>query len=383
APVAEPEPALAAEAAPEPAPAAPEPWRKPDEFRFGWKEWTGASLMAAFVLAALVVPRSCKRQPPPSFADESGLTGFARCAEGEPRPVEGYAGAMELAPEVVSRVAAAVAFGPRTGCSAVLVDADRLMSAGHCGWRVGDVVDFAYPKPLGEREVDRRPSEWRVAEVLATADAATADYAVLRLDVAEWEEEAPPRTFVPPPEPLEIADAVAGGWVALVGHAQDVLRDAQPEAPSKKVHASALPDAMEPVDGQFFTHYAASRPGTSGAPVVDMEGRVVGIHIVGGCRAGSEGCLADYARCEGGGNFAMTAAAIPLRSAAAAVAARDPEASADEGMEPDAVDDAPSDDTAGEEAATATLGSSGFGGLRLQLQSPSLAFPGGRRPALE
>ncbi len=181
-------------------------------------------------------------------------------------PVEQYAGAAGAPEPFVDFHESRVGFHVNVGCSGTLISDDLFISAGHCGYLVGDTVRFDYQvSPTG---APRPVRDFTVAQVVEQEHNATWDYAIVRLAGS------PGREFGH--ANLAAIDPPVSSVVTLIGH---------PSTRAKEIHAGPVADYASPLGANWFRYWVDTEPGNSGSGILDAQGRLVGVHTNGGCTA--------------------------------------------------------------------------------------------------
>jgi V8-like Glu-specific endopeptidase len=137
--------------------------------------------------------------------------------------VEQYDGTLGVSLAWVQRHEGAVAYQVSPGCSGTMISDDLFISAGHCGYRVGDVIRFNYQDdPSGN---PRATQDFTVATIVEQEDNVNWDYAIVRLNGN------PGRIFGY--ARLANRDEDAGDNVVIIGH---------PNGVPKALHAGPILD---------------------------------------------------------------------------------------------------------------------------------------------
>jgi len=159
-------------------------------------------------------------------------------------------------------------------CTGTLIDSNLMLTAGHCGPRVGDAVWFNYQKaPSGQG--NRTPVQHTITEVVELVNDADHDYAIVRLNGAPG---------------AQFGTAVVGHQDPPAGNTLITIIQ-HPDGKRKRVHAERYVDENPSYnDDNWFRHRVDTEVGSSGSGLLDSSGRIVGIHTNGGCnsRGGNE-----------------------------------------------------------------------------------------------
>lgn len=182
--------------------------------------------------------------------------------------VEQYDGTLGVSLTWVQRHEGAVAYQVSPGCSGTMISDDLFISAGHCGYGVGDVIRFNYQDdPNGNPQV---PQDFTVAAIVEQEDNANWDYAIVRLNGN------PGRIFGY--ARLADRDEDIGDNVVIIGH---------PAGVPKALHAGAVLDYASSLGANWFRHQVDTTGGSSGAGVLSEDGYLVGVHTNAGCNPGN------------------------------------------------------------------------------------------------
>jgi len=178
--------------------------------------------------------------------------------------VERYDGTLGVSTAFVARHEARVGYSVTAGCSGTLISDDLFLSAGHCAYLVGDIVRFNYQNDPGGAA--RPTQDFTVTSIVEQENAAAWDYAIVRLGGS------PGREFGH--ASIAAVDPPVGSLVAIIQH---------PAGVPKKIHAGRVFDYASPDGPNWFRHQVDTTNGTSGSGVLDIDGRLVGIHTSPGC----------------------------------------------------------------------------------------------------
>lgn len=166
-------------------------------------------------------------------------------------------------------------------CTAALIGPHTAITAGHCvAWELsrGGACDGVW---LGFAQTNGRPPEWigcqRIASVSAPRDTLLSpDYAVLELD------ENPARRSIP----LGEGDVASGEIVQMVSVTADRFYDDVHEVRSRRCvvddNHQLAPWSPVPPSTVRVLSSCPIREGSSGAPVLDRDGRLRGLVHAGG-----------------------------------------------------------------------------------------------------
>lgn len=183
--------------------------------------------------------------------------------------------------EAVALLVGLSAPGEPTRCTAALIGRRRAITAAHCvAWELaaGGICDGVW---LGFAESDRRPSEWigcrRVAAGSKVSDTLLApDYAVLELQTD------PARRSIR----VGRGEVEAGEIVRMVSVTADRFYDDLHQMRSRRcvVHDDQRLSPSGPVAPPSIRVLSSCpiREGSSGAPILDREGRMKGLVHAGG-----------------------------------------------------------------------------------------------------
>jgi V8-like Glu-specific endopeptidase len=204
-------------------------------------------------------------------AEVQGLDGESQCGgTWDVQDVELYNGTLGVSQAFVNSRQARVGHAS-FGCSGTLVARDLFLSAGHCGYAVGNQIQFNY-QVNGSSPPNLRPIDTKqVIEVLEQVWTASADYALLRLGGS------PGDTYGY--TPMLASDPPVNSLVAIIQH---------PALEPKKVHAGPLFD-YNPINNGvgWFRHQVDTTGGSSGSGVLNTDGFIVGVHTTAGCNTAS------------------------------------------------------------------------------------------------
>lgn len=178
--------------------------------------------------------------------------------------VEQYDGTLGLTSGWMAAHEGPVGYHVRPGCSGTLISNDLFISAGHCGYRLGDTVRFNYQRSPGG--TIRPSTDTSVTAILEQRNDFSYDYAIVRLSGS------PGATFGA--TPINPVDAPVGSLVTLIGH---------PARVPKAVHAGPLIGYNSSLGPNWFRHRVDTTGGSSGSGVIDEDGRLVGVHTNAGC----------------------------------------------------------------------------------------------------
>jgi hypothetical protein len=155
-------------------------------------------------------------------------------------------------------------------CSAVAVSADIVMTNWHCGGPPDANAQDVWTQPVCNATIldfswddDRRSREFVCREVLEASNPEL-DVAFLRVQAIERADVLRPATL------LDRAP-----------RSEEVLMVHHPEAQPKQLTRNCRVSAGTDVGGNRFAHTCDSEGGSSGAPVFDVQGRVLGLHHEG------------------------------------------------------------------------------------------------------
>ncbi len=182
--------------------------------------------------------------------------------------VEQYDGTLGVSVDWVERHEGAVGYQVFPGCTGTLISEDLFISAGHCGYGVGDTVRFNYQDdPSGN---PRPTSDFSVVEVVEQEDNINWDYAIVRLDGDPGEEFGYAR--------LADRDEDIGDTVAIMQH---------PAGVPKVIHTGPVFDYSSPNGANWFRHQVDTTNGSSGSGILTTDGFLVGVHTSAGCDPGN------------------------------------------------------------------------------------------------
>lgn len=181
--------------------------------------------------------------------------------------VESYNGAAGAPAHFVAYHESRVGFHVRGHCSGTLISDDLFLSAGNCGYAVGDQVRFNYQ--LAADGVFYRPTrEYAVTQIVEQQNDASWDYAIVRLGGS------PGREFGH--ANLTAVEPSAAERVTIISHPHQL----------KEIHAGPTL-AVSPSQGSnWFSYLVDTEDGSRGAGILDQKGRLVGVHTDDGCFEG-------------------------------------------------------------------------------------------------
>jgi V8-like Glu-specific endopeptidase len=180
--------------------------------------------------------------------------------------VESYDGTAGVPASFVAYHESRVGYHVQGHCSGTLISDDLFLSAGNCGYGVGDVVRFDYQ--LTPDGWYRSPREYAVTQIVEQQNDASWDYAIVRLNGS------PGREFGH--ANLGTVDPPANSTLTIIGHPFQL----------KEVHAGPML-AVWSQGPNWFSYLVDTEAGSSGAGILDPQGRLVGVHTDGGCFEGS------------------------------------------------------------------------------------------------
>lgn len=174
--------------------------------------------------------------------------------------VESYDGTLGVSQTVVARHQLHV--GYHVGhCTGTLISDDLFLSAGHCGYSVGDTVRFNYQNaPDG---TPRPTQDYSVAAIVEQEYTATLDYAIVRLNGL------PGREFGH--ATIAATDPPVGSLLTIIQH---------PGGNPKGIHAGPVLDYP---GGNWLRHQVDTTGGSSGSGVLNTAGQLVAVHTNAGC----------------------------------------------------------------------------------------------------
>jgi hypothetical protein len=148
-------------------------------------------------------------------------------------------------------------------CSGTLIADDLFLTAGHCvdGSTVGDYVSFNYERGVNTKIL--RPEVFhRISAVLEDGRGGL-DYAIVRVEGNPGQRFGFATVAADDPPP--------GAQVTIIGH---------PDGTPKMIAAGTVSSV-----GGDYIEYANvdTLGGSSGSGIIDAQGRVVGVHTLGGC----------------------------------------------------------------------------------------------------
>lgn len=158
-----------------------------------------------------------------------------------------------------------VGYHVEPGCSGTLVSNNVFLSAGHCGYRVGDTVRFGYQ--LDDAGSPQNGQDFAVVEVIEQENSSTLDYAVVRL-------EGNPGAVYGFASMVE-REAEVDEMLTIIGH---------PARWPKKVSTGPRIALASGIGDNWFRHQADSLGGSSGSGVIGADGLLVGVHTNAGCQ---------------------------------------------------------------------------------------------------
>ncbi len=177
--------------------------------------------------------------------------------------VESYDGTLGVSTDWVRRHENPVGRHTR-GCSGTLIAPDLFLSAGHCGYAVGDTVRFNYQNdPSGN---PRPVTNTTVTAVVEQENNGTWDYSIVRLSGS------PGNTFGY--ARIGDRDPAAGTRVAIIQH---------PAGVPKVIHTGPIVDYSSSQGPNWFRHAVDTEGGSSGSGVLTEDGFLIGVHTNAGC----------------------------------------------------------------------------------------------------
>ena len=196
---------------------------------------------------------------------ETPLLDRSQCgATADFQDVELYDGTYGVSPGFAEAHRNPVGYHVEPGCSGTLIANNVFVSAGHCGYQVGDTVRFGYQRALDGTV--QGGEDFRVVEVLEQQNTSTLDYAVVRLEGTPGARYGFAR--------IGDREATNGEWLTIIGH--PARRPKQISTGPKIAEASS-------VGSNWFRHQADTLGGSSGSGVIGADGRLVGVHTNAGC----------------------------------------------------------------------------------------------------
>ena len=222
----------------------------------------------------LVACLSCgdQNQPPTEPADPATVAEPEQCGPTwDLQHVESYDGTLGVSVPYVAQHQLRVGwyYASAGSCTGTLVSDDLFISAGHCKYAVGKLVFFNYQlKPDGTQEVN---VVFHVSEVVEQEYVIDGwDYAIVRLA------NMPGREFGH--ATIAAADPPVGGLATIIQHA-----DGKP----KQIGTGQVVEYPTARGGLYLKHKVDTAAGSSGAGVLDLNGRLIAIHTDGGCATGN------------------------------------------------------------------------------------------------
>jgi hypothetical protein len=188
-----------------------------------------------------------------------GLNPFHICGDDDRQYTNYYDGAFDVSYDWVQRYAEPVV--QIRGCSGTLIDTNAVITAMHCQIDLGDTVKLGYLK-----DIDDYPT-YRVTKVLEKSNW-TLDYAI-------YEVSGDPSNHFAIRELTPEVPSI-GDEIYILGHPR-LRRLTITAGPLVGLHAN---------DAQYR---ADSQGGSSGAGVLDSEGRMFALHQRGSCAPGWSG----------------------------------------------------------------------------------------------
>jgi hypothetical protein len=216
-------------------------------------------VLSAFLGGGLLVGCAAEGPSPPLAAaqleTQCGPTWDAQ-------QVEQYDGTLGMTQGFVARHERRVGYQVGTGCSGTLISDDLFLSAGQCGYQVGDTIRFDYQ--IDRASNPRAARDFSVIAVLEQEYSSDWDYAIVRLAGQPGNEYG--HASVAPIDP------VIGEPLTIIGH---------PVHQAKQVHVGPLLDYAANTGPNWFRHHVDTRGGNSGSGVLDRHGRLIGVHTNG------------------------------------------------------------------------------------------------------
>jgi hypothetical protein len=228
-------------------------------------------LLSLFLMTSTAALGACADEnvsllPAPGATDIGSVEQDTQCGSAwDAQQVERYDGTLGVSQSFVRRHEPHVGYHVGPGCSGTLISDDLFISAGHCGYAVGDAVRFNYQN-APDGTTARATQDYTVATVVEQEVNSSYDYAIVRLNGS------PGRTFGH--ASIAAIDPPAGSLLTIIGH---------PARRPKEIHSGPVLDYSSSVGSNWFRHQVDTVGGNSGSGVLDANGQLVGIHTNGGC----------------------------------------------------------------------------------------------------